>query len=165
MLQIVTQTRGSKLVDVTVVDILHDAAQAVIVAVAPIIAWKLASLVGMNSDAVAVGTLNTAIVRGVGIALDHGQAVGDSLLANPANRNTALVKANTYVAQVASKEAVQIGVTEQAVATKVAAELALKLHDTNVVASIIPTPAPVTPSVPGQASLGLLQALGNPSVI
>lgn len=133
----------------TTIDILHDVMMLVLTTCAPIIAWKLASMMGLQNNQAAVDTLNTAIVRGVGIALDHGQSVGDALLTNPANKDTALVKANSYVAQFASKEAQQLGVTESAVATKVAAELALKLHDTNVVASIVPTPVAPVPAAPG----------------
>lgn len=144
---------------VTAVDIAYDICLPIVTACAPIIAWKLASLVGMENNAAAVTELNSALQRSVGIALAHGQAVGDKFLADPVNKNNALVKANGYVAEFAGGAALTLGVTGQELATKVAAELALKLHATP--SAITVTTAPTAPS----AQLDFLKAVGNPAVV
>lgn len=123
-----------------IVSLIHDALMAIIAACAPVIAWKLASLVGMQSNANAITVVTNAIDKGASLALDHGQTALDPLLQKAETKSAALKVANDYVVATAGAEAAQLGVGEAALATKVRAVLADKLN----VPAVALASAPVT---------------------
>lgn len=126
-----------------ILTVLHDGAMVIVTACAPLIAYKLLSLVGLQADANAVTVVTNALDRGANMALDHAVAVGDPLMLKAETKSKALRIANDYVANAASTEAAKLGVAEAALATKIEATLAGKLHVSAMLAAVPPPPATV----------------------
>lgn len=111
-----------------ILSLFHELLMAIITACAPVIAFKLMQLVGLSDNAKLRDIIATAIDRGSDKALQHGQALLDPLLQNGMNKYSALQEANSYVMKAAGQEAAKLGVSEAALAEKVALALAGKLQ-------------------------------------
>lgn len=148
-----------------ILTVLHDGAMVIVTACAPLIAYKLLSLVGLQADANAVTVVTNALDRGANMALDHAVAVGDPLMVKAETKSKALRIANDYVANAASSEAAKLGVAEAALATKIEATLAGKLHVSAMLAAVPPAAVPIlTPVTVPDAPVDVpVVAVGQPT--
>jgi len=143
-------------------------AGAVITVCTPIITLKVNSWLGVKMDAEHRDALNVAIETGLGKVLQFGQEAGDHALSNVTIKNAALATAVSYVTANAPDAVSHFGLTNSAIAEKIAARLAKALHETGNAPASDPTkteetaqmlakvaPALATPKptiIPGQST-------------
>ena len=118
------------------VDAAATLASAVFAASAPILVFKLNSMLKLNLDQTHRTAIATALDNALGIGLQVAQDAGDVRLSNINVRSTALAAMVGYVKQTVPAAVSHFGLSDDSIAQKAAARLAAALH----VASVTSTP-------------------------
>jgi hypothetical protein len=106
-------------------------AGAVITACVPIVTLKVTGWLGLKVTAAQEEALNGTIQTALDQALQYGQQVGDSALANVTIKNAALASAVAFVLTNAPAAIAHFGLSDADIADRVAGALAKLLHETN----------------------------------
>jgi hypothetical protein len=144
-------------------DVAVSLASAVLMACIPIVTIKFTSLLGVKMDSEQRDSLNSAVTAGLGKALQFGQEAGDHALSNVTIKNAALATAVGYVTANAPDAVAHFGLTNSAIAEKVAAHLALALHETGNAPASEPAKADATAAMLARVTPGLAMPL--PTII
>lgn len=111
-------------------DTLVSLAAAIVAACVPIVTVKLTGWLGVKLDTEHQFALNAALENALGVALKFGQQAGDSALSNVTLKNASVAAAVAYVNANAGKAVSYFGLSEEQIAEKIAARLAVLLHTT-----------------------------------
>jgi hypothetical protein len=119
---------------------------AIVAATAPVLLLKLNTVLKLNLDRGHRDAITHALQTAMGIGLQIAQEKGDARLSNVNIRSTALAAMVGYVKQVVPEAVAHFGLTDDAIAQKVAAQLAAKLH----VAAAATLASPASTALPPQ---------------
>jgi hypothetical protein len=119
---------------------------AIIAAAAPVLLLKLSAVLKLNLDQGHRDAIAHALQTALGIGLQMAQEKGDAALSNVTIRSAALAAMAGYVKQAVPEAVAHFGLTDDAIAQKVAAQLAARLH----VAPGATAAAPVAAALPPQ---------------
>jgi hypothetical protein len=111
-------------------------ASAVFAASAPILVFKLDSMLKLNLDQTHRTAVATALDNALGVGLQMAQDAGDVRLSNINVRSTVLAAMVGYVKQTVPAAVSHFGLSDDSIAQKAAARLAAALH----LSAVITTP-------------------------
>ena len=134
------------------VDAAATLASAVIAASAPILVFKLNSMLKLNLDQTHRAAIATALDNALGIGLQVAQDAGDVRLSNINVRSTVLAAMVGYVKQTVPAAVSHFGLSDDSIAQKAAARLAAALHVSSVTSMPVAAAAAITPAGPSPAA-------------
>ena len=116
-------------------------------AIPVLLSWG-SQVLGLHLDKQHRDALTTTINNAIGVVLSAAQNAGDARLGNVSIKNAALGSALQYVLENAPSAVAHFGLSDDAIAQKVAAQLAIVLHVTNSTPASAPAPVtvPVAPT-------------------